>query len=407
MIFIKLAWRNLFRNRNRTVISVVAISIGLAALIFYHGLFYGTKNNMYRTATETFLGDAQIHHSGYRRSGKPEEMIQNLKEITGMLEGEEIVKAYSPRVYSFAMISSPSNVASVQLLGINPSKEKLLSTIDDNIAEGEYLSGTGGPGLIIGKKLARILNAGIGDRIVITVSEANTGDLAQNLFRVSGIFDTGDRNMDRSIILAGIDEVRGMLSIGENCHEIAVDFTSLRFGLDDQLFFWNKYSRFGNEAVSWKKLAPQLVSAYEMSENITAFVGLIMFVLVAFVILNTVFMSLYERVFEFGVLLAQGTRPFQMAKLIVFESISLSVLSIAGGSILGLLVTLLFGRVGLSYEGAEFMNVTMTRAIYPVLEIKPFITYSLSLLASTFIISLYPAVHAARMKPSKALSKVF
>jgi len=207
--------------------------------------------------------------------------------------------------------------------------------------------------------------------------------------------------------MIGIDEAREMLAIGQNCHEIAVDFTSLELGLDAGLFFWEKYSCFGNEAVSWRDLSPQLVSAFEMSQNITGFVGLIMFVLVAFVILNTIFMSLYERIFEFGVLLAQGTRPFQMGKLIMFESISLAALSIVGGSILGLIVTAIFAKVGLGFQGTEFMDVTLTSAIYPVLEVRPFITYSIGLLVCTFLISLYPAVHAARLSPSKALSKVF
>ncbi|MBD3178415.1 MAG: FtsX-like permease family protein [Candidatus Latescibacteria bacterium] len=407
MVFLKLAWRNLFRNRGRTLVSTAAISIGFAAMIFYHGIFYGMKNNMYRTATESFLGDAQIHGIGYRSSRKVEDLITDLPALTDSLEAEEIVRAYSPRVYSYAMISSPANVSSVQLIGVDPEKEKKLSNMDENIAGGKYISGPDDNGLVIGIKLAEILRLEIGDAAVVTVSEAASGDLSQALFRVSGIFDTGDRNMNRSVALAGIETARGMLALEESAHEVAVDFTSLEYGLSDSLFFWDKYSRDGNKALSWRELAPQLVSAFQMSENIISFVGLIMFVLVAFVILNTIFMSLYERTFEFGVLLAQGTRPLQMGRIIVLESLSLAVVGLIAGSLLGLLVTLLFQNIGLgmSGEGVEFMNVTVTTDIYPVLEPEPFVKYSIGFMVCTFLISLYPAFHAARLKPARALSR--
>jgi ABC-type lipoprotein release transport system permease subunit len=392
MIFLKLAWRNLFRNRGRTLVSVAAISIGFAALVFYHGIFYGMKNRMYRTATESFLGDAQIHQRDYRSSGEAEDVINRLPALLDSLETEEIVNAYSPRAYGYAMISSPANAVSAKLIGVDPEKERFLSTLDENVREGDYLSGPEEDGLLLGIRLAEILRLETGDAVVATVSEAGTGDLSQALFRVRGIFDTGDRSMNRGIALAGIDRVRDMLAIGESCHEVAVDFTDMEYGLSDSLFFWEKYSRWGNRAES---------------ENIISFVGLIMFVLVAFVILNTIFMSLYERTFEFGVLLAQGTRSFQMGKLIVLESLSLAAAGVVAGSVLGFLVTLLFGEIGLGMgsEGVEFLNVTVTTDIYPVLEIEPFVRYSIGFVLCTFLISLYPAVHAARLKPAKALSK--
>ncbi len=407
MVFLKLAWRNLFRNRGRTLVSTTAISIGFAAMIFYHGIFYGMKNNMYRTATESFLGDAQIHREGYRSSGKTEDVISRFPAVADSLENEEIVNHYSPRVYSHAMVSSPVNVTSVQLIGVDPAKERNLSTIDGHIREGEYLPDRDGNGIVIGAKLAEILGLEAGDAVVVTVSEAHSGDLSQALCRVSGIFDTGDRNMNRGVALIGIGRSRRMLALGGSCHEIAVDFTSVEYGLDQSLFFWEKYSRHGNQALSWQELAPQLVSAFAMSENIISFVGLIMFVLVAFVILNTIFMSLYERTFEFGVLLAQGTRSVQMGRLIVLESLSLAVAGVIAGSALGLLVTLLFGEIGLGLggEGVEFLNVTVTTDIYPVLEAEPFIKYSAGFMICTFLISLYPAVHAARLNPARALSK--
>jgi lipoprotein-releasing system permease protein len=406
-LYLKLAVRNLFRNKRRSFIAGTAIGIGLAALIFTDALMVGMERNMIASATESFMGDGQIHRAGYRESFDVEKTINQRLEVISSLEQETIVHHFSPRVFSFAMITSPSNVSSVSLVGIEPDKEKYLSQVDEAITSGTFFSGGDVHDLVIGNKLAEILEVGLGDRLVLTVAQAYSGDLSQELFRVSGIYHLNVQEMDQAMAFVRLPQAQKMLGLGEEIHEIALRFTDSRYGEETNLPFWQSYSRFGNEAVGWPVLMPDLKSAFDLAGFATLFIGLILFGVVALGIINTLFMSLHERMFEFGVLRAVGTRASVMALLIVFEAGALAVLSIVLGTILGSLVTGIMTKVGINYIGIEFSGVTFRRLIYPVFQVKQFLLYPVAVFVFTVLVGLYPAIFAARMKPAKAMRRSF
>lgn len=402
-IFLKLAWRNIFRNKRRTIIAGTAIGIGLASLIFSDALMIGMEENIIESATSTFLGEGQIHRKGFRQTYEVEKTINNLDDIIIDLGGEEIMADFSLRTLSPAMISSPANVSSVEFVGIEPSREKNLSKIDEAITEGSYFSGDGERDIVIGRKLAEILEVEIGDRIVVTVSQAETGDLSQEMFRVSGIYFFNSREMDRGMAFARLNKTQQMLGIEGGIHEIALKFTDISMSRNKLLPFWDRYSKNGNEAVGWNVILPQMESVFALSRFSVYIMGLILFGIVALVIINTLFMSLKERMFEFGVLRAVGTRPFGMAKLIVFEAGALAVISIVLGIILGLAVTYIFTLTGIDYRGIEYLGVTFQDLLYPEMRISQFFIYPISLFFLTCLVGVYPALIAARMSPVKAM----
>ncbi|HDR90978.1 MAG TPA: hypothetical protein ENN75_01890, partial [candidate division Zixibacteria bacterium] len=153
-MYLKLAWRNLLRNKRRTFIAGTAIGIGLAALIFYDGMMIGMENNMIGTATSSFMGEAQIHAEDFLETQDVELTIRNLDDVLSGLESEEIVEAFTLRAMAFSMLSSAGNVSAVQLFGVVPESEALLSKIDDAISEGEFFSGDSKRDIVIGSKLA-------------------------------------------------------------------------------------------------------------------------------------------------------------------------------------------------------------------------------------------------------------
>jgi ABC-type lipoprotein release transport system permease subunit len=403
--FIKLAWRNIFRNKRRSFIAGTAIGIGLASLIFVDALIIGMKRNMIHSATSSFLGEGQIHREGFRKTQEVEKTINRLDWVVSNLKQETIVKHFTLRVMSFAMINSASNMSAVNLVGVAPSTERYLSQIDEALKEGSYFKEGAKRNIIIGSKLAEILEVGLDDRIVITVAQAETGDLSQEMFRVSGIYHFNVREMDRGMAFVRLERAQQMLGIGNNVHEIAINFTDPQFGQDENLPFWKKYSQYGNNAEGWTDILPQLKGALEISSFSTYIVGLILFGVVALGIINTLFMSLHERMFEFGVLRAVGTRPFVIARLIIFEAGALSVLSIGIGIILGFLITYLTSKVGINYTGIEFAGITFRELLYPVLKLKQFIFYPFWVFVFTEIAGVYPAVYAARIIPADAMRK--
>ncbi len=408
LILIKLAWKNILRNKRRTFIAATAISIGLATLIFLDALMIGLEENMVRTATASFLGDAQIHQEGYREEQEVTLTIQNLDEVTANLSKEAIVQHFSRRTFSSGMIRSAANMNSgIILVGIHPPTERYLSQIDDAIIEGVYFEGNDDNDIVIGAKLAEILEVELGDKVPVTVSQAHGGDFSQEGFRISGIFSFADEGMNSGMAFIHLKKAQEMLGLGKDVHEIAIKFTSTAYSLDIDLPFWETYSNHGNEALSWTGILPQLKMIFDISKYSKYVTGLILFIIVAFGIINTLFMSLYERMFEFGVLRAVGTRPFGMARLILFEAGALAIVSITLGLIIGYVLTGIYAHVGLNYTGIEMMGVTIQEFIYPTLTVEQFIIYPVSVFFFTIIAGLYPARYVAKMSPVEAMRHSF
>ena len=402
-----MAWRNIFRNKRRTFIAGTAIGIGLTALIFMDAFMIGMSETMIRTATGSFLGDAQIHREGFRDEQEASLTIQEIDKVTANLVEETIVQYSTQRVLVAGMITSPANVSAVNLVGVHPPTEKFLSLIDDAITEGVYFEGDNNRDVVIGAKLAEILEVELGDRVVVTVAQAETGELSQEMFRVSGIYYFADEAMNSGMAFIRIQKAQEMLAIGSDVHEIAIKFTSIAYSQDLSLPFWDTYSQDGNEALSWTELMSQLTVVLDMTEYSKYIMGVILFGVVIFGIINTLFMSLYERMFEFGVLRAVGTRPFGMARVILFEAGALAIVSIGLGTILGFLLTAILAHTGIDYTGIEMMGMTMQEFIRPVMTIEQFIIYPIWVFVVTVIAGLYPARYVAKMAPVDAMRRSF
>lgn len=402
---IKLAWRNIFRNKRRTIIAGIAIGIGLGAMIFSDALMIGMKDNMIKSATQSFLGEGQIHHKEFRLTQEVEKTINNLDQVVANLKKEEVIERFTLRSTSFGMITSPANVSSVLFIGVIPGTEKHLSQIDDVIKEGHFFEGENERDIIIGSKLAELLEVTPGDRVVITVSQAESGDLSQDMFRISGIYHYNIKEMDSGFAFVRLPKAQQMLGIGKEVHEIALKFKDIKFATQKDSLFWSKYSENDNEAVSWTTLLPQLKAILGMFWISLLFLAVILFGIVAFGIVNTIFMSLYERMFEFGVIRAVGTRPSKVRRLVIFEAGALSLLSIAMGSLLGFIATFIVTKTGIDYRGIEMAGTTFYEMLYPVIHIQQYILYPAAVFVFTLIIGLYPAISASKMSISGALRK--
>jgi ABC-type lipoprotein release transport system permease subunit len=404
-LYTKLAWRNIFRNKRRTYITGTAIAIGLAALIFLDALYIGMANNMIASATASFTGEGQIHARDFIETQDANKTISALDKVESELGRDSRVKAFTARTLSQGMMTSTSNVNPVLLVGVRPETEKDLSQVDDVITQGAFFSGNDPQNIVIGSRLADLLEVGLGDRVVVTVAQAGSGELAQDLFRVSGIYHFNIQDLDGGLAFVRIEKAQAMLGLDHRANEIALTFKDPRLSRDEASPFWAEYSTDGNEALGWTRLFPALKSVYDLTQIATFIVGVILFAVVALGIINTLFMSIYERMFEFGVMRAVGTRPWGIRKLVVQEAGALAVLSIGLGIALGLVLTAVVSRTGINYRGVEFAGVTIRNLIYPVLRVRQFILYPLCVLVFTLLVGLYPAAYAARMSVTGAMKR--
>lgn len=413
-LIMKLAGRNIFRNIRRTVLTVMLISFGLAALIFADGFIKGMMKTLTVISTETYLGHAQIHKKGYRASNDVDDYIQNIVELEKTLLADTDVKNFSVRTISGAMLSSSENISSVSLMGVNAEQEASVSSIKAAMIEGSYLSGSASADssesrndteIIIGYDLADLLGVGLGDRIVVTVSAAHGGELSQELFRVSGLFKFNDRAMDKGMAFINLAKSQKLLNIS-GAHEVVLKFQDLSMADDAALPIWTSIKDNEIEILDWKKLVPQLSSLLELSSFSTLIISTIMFSLVALGLINSMFMSIYERHQEFGVLLALGTRPSQIFFQIMSEGFLLGVISAFIGLILGGAISYWYSIVGIDYGNMEMSGLTISQPIYSIIEPLAFIELSIAILVITTLACVYPALHAAKLSPSFAMRKV-
>ena len=404
-MLLKLAWRNLWRNRTRTWLSALVIAIGLVAMIFMDTMMVGMSTNMVKNATDSLMGHAQMHALGFRDEQDVKLTINDLDQALLQLEKHPDLKARSLRIVTQSMLSSSGGGEPVFSLGVDPEEEQLLSKFDEAIIEGEYLDSVSGQKLILGWKLAEKLELGLGDRLVLTAADAESGEMVQELFRLSGIFKTGEEKMDASMVLVARKTLQSMLKLEGRIHQIALRYSKLTQDGTPVNTLKKPDDSSKNELLLWTELMPSLYMISQMTDLSMAIMGTILFLIIALGITNTLLMGLYERMFEFGVIKSIGTTPWQAARIMFFEAVCLGFVSIIVGLILALFVTALFANYGIDYIGIEFSGVTFQEKIYPSYKWSRLVLYPFMSLGFTILASLYPAFKLWKMLPVEALRK--
>lgn len=399
----RLAYRDIFRNTRRTLLTIALISCGLAALLLADSFVRGSLKTFISISTETFLGEAQIHQQGFRDSQDIDIFIPQPKKLYQQLQNYSEIKAYSPRTLAGAMISSSENVSGGMIIGIDGEKESQISKLKKSTIKGNYLSGEKGE-ILLGSLLADLLEVDLGDRIVVTLSQANGGELSQELFRVSGIFSFNDRNMDNTIAFINLEQSQQLLNIN-GVHQVALIFETAEAIDNKNLPIWQDLNTHNLETLDWLELTPQLAGILGMVNYTTLIIALIMYILVALGLINTMLMSIFERRNEFGILLAIGTRPRQLFWQIMCEGFFIGAISMVVGLFIGGSISLWASINGLRYDDLEMMGATINEPIYAMIDYLSFIELSISILLITLLACLYPALHAARLQPSDAMRK--
>ncbi|MBF0236596.1 MAG: ABC transporter permease [SAR324 cluster bacterium] len=404
-MFWKLAWRNIWRNSTRTFLSVLIIAIGIAALIFTDGLFMGMTSNVIKNATETFIGQAQVHRKGFRDDYAIEKTIHQLPRVLAQLKQQSQITHLSVRLVVQGILSGAGGTEPVTIYGVDPQAEQSLSKFDEGIIEGNYLTSTDGREIILGRKLREKLELRLGDRLVVSAVEPKNNEMAQELFRLSGIFHLGEKQLDETVVLVPIEMLRKMVGLQGEAHEIALRFDKL--DARGQPLFPAKLDdpEPQNELLTWNKLLPSLDVMMQTSDLSMGIIGAILFFIVGLGIMNSLLMGLYERMFEFGVLRSIGNTPRQMLKLIFYETVCLAGISVIGGLILSAMLMTLMGYVGIDYSGIDFGGITFQEKIFPQWTLYQCIKYPLWAVICTLLAAIYPGWVVSRILPVEALRK--
>lgn len=412
--WMKLGWRNLGRNKRRTLITAVGLGCGYFAVVFMVGWAEGLQAEMVENGTGLISGQIQIHSDEYLPERSLYETIggaegASLDALLAAVLSDPAVEAAAPRVYAGGLVSSGESTAAGMLLGISPELEPKVSRILTGLTEGR-LPRSGANELLLGAEMARQLEVAPGGEVVV-VAPAADGSMGNDVFVVSGIFRSGLHELDASQAIVPLDALQRLVALEPSrIHEIAIATRDPWLAAEAASRLQQSLSLLGLslEVEPWTRLRPDMLDYIALLDSWYWIILLIVFIIALFGVANTMLMATFERRREFAVMLALGTTPFQVMTTVVWEALALGVLSLLAGALVTFPLMLWWSESppDLRFLYGEF---TMFGALMrPVLRVEVEMAKSIwsaaALLTTALIAAVYPAAHAARIPPADTLS---
>jgi ABC-type lipoprotein release transport system permease subunit len=418
-----IAWRNLWRHPRRTFLTALGLGLGLALLLISIGLGDGGHEQMIANGVQLGAGHVVVQARGYQETHSqdlllPQMVASTVQEILrdGALAGS--LKGVSPRLVASGLLSSATNASGVGIIGVAPETEMAVSLIPQRLIEGTYLNDGGRLGIVIGEELARKLAVSKGSRVVLMTQAAQprdaeagetpSGEIQSALFRVSGIFRTGLRDVDAYVVHLLLPQAQELLGAPAQVTQIAVFLTQESDTLPVAARLRETLARNDVEVLPWQEAMAELAQFVWLDDAFNYVMVSIVLAMVGLGLLNTVLMAVLERRYEFGVCAALGLRPGQLAGLVLCESLALTVLSLVFGLMLGLGVHWYFATRGLDLRWFTDINLSTAGTVFePVMYSRLSLQRIAWSVSSVFLmavmLSFYPALKAARTELPDAL----
>jgi ABC-type lipoprotein release transport system permease subunit len=401
----RLAWRNLWRNHRRTMIMLLAITVGVWAMIFMTALMRGMVDQMVEDGINTLPGLVQVHHPDFRDDPSIENSMP--EPDARMLQALEspAVTGWTRRIRVPAMISSERDSRGVTLLGVDPAGEIALGFDPGTLVEGRFLEGPADKGLVVGKKMLERLETDLGKRVVV-MSQDPENNIADRGFRIVGVYEAKLSGLEEIYVYAGLSTVQALLGIEGQISEIAVAGQDYR-NMDDLLMQVSAGVDENLEVLSWLELDAYLGAMLGVMDGFVLVWVVVIFLALSFGLVNTIMMSVFERVREIGLMMALGMKPNAILYQILLESLMLLVLGLLAGNILAI-ATIIPIQDGIDIsavsEGVEMMGASSV--LYPALKLKDMVLANSVVILLGIITSLLPAWRASQYRPVEAIAKI-
>lgn len=400
-----LAWRNIWRNKARSLVIMASIALGLTAGIFVLSLYKGMMSGRIRTIIDSESGHLQIHHPGFLFDFDPGFLITNGEVVVKDIASLPQVRCVAQRSITQGMLVSTTGSAGVKIHGILPEEENTVMQLDKKIVEGKGFDKGKKNRILIGKKLAKKMRLHEGSKIVLTFTDT-AETIVSSAFRIGGIYETVNAPLDEVNVYVEQSALNNLLGIGSNFHEIAVILKKDSDLPYVKAILKEKYKDVLVE--DWKDLSPEMNLMINTVNQLSYIIIVIILFALAFGILNTMLMSVLERTREIGMMVALGTSRARIFFLVLYETIFLTLLGAPFGLLFGYLLTSYLNKNGLSFaaEGQELMqSFGFQSVIYPEFPSENLLFIIFMVVVTALISSLLPALKALRLQPVEALRK--
>ena len=402
---LRVAWRNLLRNPRRSGITFTAVVLSTVVLIVTYALMLGMLIDMEHSVTNVTIGQVQVHHKDYLKERSIYDTIEGPEKILESANSAGI--SASPRAFGYGLLSSGKKSAGVQFWGISPGKEKAVGEIPESLLEGDFLPDKEGMNVVLGRKLARMLDAEIGTELVAVV-QASDGSLGNDLFQVTGILKGIGENLDRSLALIHEEDFGDLFVMNGEVHEITLNSHGAM--TPEEVAAAILPAAGDNEVKTWRELMPGVSDMLNTFDGFTIIFLGIFFLAAGLGVLNTMLMATYERIPEFGLLKAIGTSPARIVKEVTAEALFMCMLGSLIGGIAGILISLYFqyNPIDLSAyaEGFNTSGIVINAQWRAMLTIRGVVWPVALMWVTSVLAALYPAFKAARLDPVRALTHV-
>ncbi len=399
----KMAYRNLNRNRRRSILSALAVSFGLALLLLIAAILQGEIQGAMQTTIALQSGDLQVRAASYveeKSSLKWEDLVANPNQVAAQVKSVPHVTIATPRLFASGIINTSSEAIGVQLMGIDPTSPANIPIVKGMIA-GSFITPDDQNGILIGQSLAQKLGIKVGDQIDLSANTAN-GDVNEQNFIVRGTFSTDTPSYDQSTIFMPLAKAQAFTATQNHASTIFImlDNRDLSNSVAAAL------NSPGYQVLTWQKMNDLILQLEQLANAYMVIIYLIVLAITATVIVNTLIMAVYERTREIGIMAAIGMKGRRIMSLFLAEAGILAVIGIAFGLVLGWLVCAYFARYGfyIGNIGTNYQFLLGNR-IYAIQTLNDTINLTIIALIVTLVASLYPAVLAARLRARRSVAR--
>jgi ABC-type lipoprotein release transport system permease subunit len=398
-MLLSISWRNIWRHPARSGVLIAAIVAGLWAGIMVSSLTNGWVQQRFDNLIQEELTHVQIHHPEFLVEREAAMYLPHADELMSFLEKDERVRGFTPRTLSDAVIQSPLTASGVQIRGIDIRSEPRTTTFHENLTRGDYLDAGARNPILLGEKLAERLNVGVGNRVVLSFQDLEN-NITSGSFNIIGLFRTASTPYDERNVFVRAEDLNALLTDRAIWHEIAIMLhdESLSSELAADL-----NARFdGIAAETWYELSPELRYITDMGGSLTFYIMVVIMLALAFGILNTMLMAIFERMRELGMLMAVGMSRLRVFLMIMMESVILTLTGAAAGLVLAHFTVNHFGRNGLDMTaigGDSMAEFGYDAVVFPIAGTGDYVTTILLVVFTAIIAAVYPAIKALRLNP--------
>ena len=408
MLYLRLAWRNIWRHRRRTLLVFLSIGLGMTFMMFYDGFVAGFEQAIYANAVKVLGGNIQIHAEGYRQDmdTMPLLPVPDDARLVEAALGQPGVMAASRRINTGGLATSREGAFSVQIIGIEPEAELPVNLAAQNISAGRYLTADDRDMVFIGKGLADVMGITVGDRFTL-VGRADHNQMRQRSMTVSGIFDLGMSDIEKRMVYISLAEAQDLYGLTGQSTEVAISLEKL--GTEAPVMAALEGISTGVEIDSWKTNFPELFSAMESKNGVMDLFSIIILMIAGIGIMNQLMMAVYERTREIGLMGSLGMKPRQISNLFLLEGAMMGAAGLVFGVGLGLLSNTLLGMIGFDYTAFSSLTeytALINERVYPTLGVERLPLRAITVLVISILAALHPAREASRREPAEALHYV-